>query len=60
MTTYVDSTVIAALTHYGLSCCDGRHCVEALRHLGHDKAADVLATALNTSKKGDNDNADCS
>jgi hypothetical protein len=41
-----DTTVIAALVHYGLSCYDGRHCIEALRDLGHDQAADVLKTAL--------------
>lgn len=44
--TTTDSTVIAALVHYGLTCYDGRHCIEALRDLGHDKPADVLAEAL--------------
>lgn len=41
-----DATVMAALLHYGLSCYDGRHCIEALRDLGMDSAADALEAAL--------------
>jgi hypothetical protein len=42
----VETTIIAALVHYGLACADGSHCVDALRDLGYDRSADVLRDAL--------------
>lgn len=43
---WTETTLISALLYYGLACADGTHCVDALRKIGHDKAADVLADAL--------------
>lgn len=46
MESSTEATVMAALLNYGLTCYDGRHCIEALRDLGMDAAADSLAAAL--------------
>jgi len=43
---WTETTLVSALLYYGLACADGTHCVDALRKIGHDKAADVLADAL--------------
>lgn len=43
---HTETTIIAALVHYGLACYDGSHCVAALRAIGQDGAANVLQERL--------------
>lgn len=40
------TTVMAALLHYGLSCYDHRHCIDALYDMGMPAAALTLDSAL--------------
>lgn len=42
----ISSTIMAALLHYGLSCYDGRLCVQALKKLGEERAAEALDRAF--------------
>ena len=41
-----NTTIVAALLHYGLTCYDGRLCIEALREMGMEASADALRLAL--------------